>query len=148
MVDAGVIVPLSEDAKKEGIIDVSQFGKKSYKMRYRAEIVKKNQEYLKKFKPYCFTCAYKDLQEAQESKARSLNRIHMSDHFEVKLDLESYGKESHFKLLSVIDHPEEILLDGLKKEIVRKELYEYQCKARGFGLSMFTPLKVIRDVKE
>jgi len=139
-----IITPLKQEHKDQGIIDVGM-GHRNYRFKYRKLIIAAEQEHKRTHKPYCFRCAYIDLEQQQEKEWRSKGArtgVQTQENVPITLNLKDYGEDKRFKLLGTSPLPEEILQDGLKNEIIRKQWAEYQCKIRGCGHSVLQPIKI------
>ena len=141
MVDGQIIVPLKQELKDDGYVDVG-FKTKNERQKIRKKIIAKEQEFVKKHKPYCFRCAYADLQEKQEQlfKRGKGGKAKFEEDVKVDLDLESYGKISRFKLLSESPVREHKLIDGIKTFIETALLKRFRCKERGCSIKVQTDL--------
>jgi len=132
--------PIEEDKE---YIDITKKNK-SQKEQLRQQITLLQQKNHEQYKPYCFRCAYLDIQEEQariwKNKGTTAGAKNQDD-TKVALDLEKYSEPSRFKKIGESPIKETKLLDGIKIWVEQNKYIEYSCKERGCRISIQTPIK-------
>ena len=137
--------PLTEAEKRE-FIDVRN---QTPRQAFRRHMDKTKGEYTRKHKPFCERCATFDFQDALAKHVReSVRRQKVSNYTEALNastmdfhDLNQYGADVRFELLSRKEHFETV---RIQLTTVREQtgwMLDYRCKIRQCGHSVFVPLK-------
>lgn len=137
--------PLTEAEKRE-FVDIRQL---SPKQAFRRQLAKVKFEHDRKHKPFCERCAMFDFQDylantlretVRRQKVTNVTEALNSSTIEMP-DFNKYGAEDRFDLLR-----KEAQFETVKANltVIREQTgwrYEYQCKIRQCGHSVFVPLE-------
>lgn len=136
----------TEDEKKDFI----EVGKKSPTDKFLGQVAAKQQEFLRKYLPYCSRCAYADYEQTikQKFEANASMVNGAADNLPLKVDLDKYGDISRFELVDVRDVREDKLLDGIRNTVVTGKEYLFKCKTRGCGHAVFVDNLHIADAEK
>ncbi len=115
---------------------------------FRKERIAKEQEYVKLHKPYCARCADLDFTDMWEDKkkelARKVSKDGLVDETKIafsKPDLDKYGDMDRFEKKTESPIIREVVVDGVKVPKLVGHYHEYECKIRGCGMAVSTPLQ-------
>jgi len=145
---------------KDGFIDISKEG---YEAKFHKLLARKQQEYVKAFKPFCMKCALNDFEDAVKLLGMEWNRKRnrLSEEYKYQVgnekeygnvvedigDLDKYGDPKHFKLLSSTERKES---DPVRKGHMITVGYDldYVCKKYDYGVTVFIPIEMWEKEKQ
>ena len=147
---SGIIRPATEAEKKDYI----EIGSRNFRDEFRMKAVQKEQEHVKKFKPYCFKCAMMDFNIKVDNYIRKLKNVaegsatvENTERLKMKpVDLDKYGEKSYFNMDEPIEVRETQVLDGIKQpNVLINYKVKFTCKNRGHPRTIFFPLDVYKE---
>jgi hypothetical protein len=139
----GIIRPATQAEKN----DFNVIGEGDFKNNFLALLSNKQQEYQKKYQPFCFRCALLDIEDKYQSALKEMQRIDGSTNptdkrlSQINTNMDSYADASRFELLDEAEIEEMRLVNGDKVKVVTGVYLNYKCKHRGCGISIDVPKK-------
>jgi hypothetical protein len=137
-----IIQPIKSEIDPE-IIDIG-FKRKTEREKFIVLLVEKEQEFVRKHKPYSYRCAKADFEAEQERIFKTKGRS-VADRIEnVKInnfDFDQYGEDKRFKLIKTEPAMETKLMDGIKASIQTGEYNFYQDKQFGNKIAVWVPVE-------
>lgn len=121
--------------------DFVEVGSKNYLDRFLAVLANKQQEYLKKFTPFCTHCAKVDFEKKVKDIAEEAQYGNLDDNSKL-LDsnlLDKYANRDRWEFIKSDDVREDKLLDGIRQTVITGKKYYFKCTARGCGYTVFVP---------
>lgn len=118
---------------------------------FNKAIAKKAMEFAKAFKPFDEPCARLDFRDKIETAQRESERKHgfVSDNLNIDIgNLDIYGDENRFELLDDQEAYVDKVIEGSRTQVVIGHTFDYKCKNRGHGISVFVPMREYLEMQE
>ena len=137
-------------------VDFKEIKSKDFQHEFRQKLIKKEQEYVKAHKPFCFRCAKLDFESKVTDRITEAGRVSGDLSLEqlktMKIDtshLDDYGKPEIFtKFKDDKDVIENKVIDGIRSPFMVGTNESYKCKKRGCVRIVFVPLvKIIKKAE-
>ena len=145
MVEATILRQQTEEEKRQ----FKEIGSKDFQSEFRKKLIKKEQEYVKVHKPFCYRCAKMDFEDRIAKSVKESGRVSGELTLEqiksMKIDigdLENYGKPEKFtKHKENQEIIENKIMDGIRTPVVVGHNESFKCKKRGCIRTIFMPLE-------
>lgn len=145
MVDTTMFRAMSSEESK----DYTMVGKKTPWEEFLKGLAVVEQKFAKEHKPFDGQCAKQDFKDemrrVETESIRSIGFVQEADLRAIKLDLDSYGKESRFELLSEDEDMQDKVIEGMRTQVSIGWTLKYRCKNRGHGVSVFVPNSIYSE---
>lgn len=131
--------------------DYVELGQTSILEIFQAKLAEKVTEAMKEYKPYDKYGARMDFEEQIAKYKVDLSTTIDRKNFNKKItipDLDKYGDDDRFELLSVENVNEDKLLDGMRTNTMIGKYFNYKSKVRGNGISVFVPKADLEAVEK
>lgn len=132
-------------------IDYTEVGALTPTKVFNKQLVDVAQEFAKNHKPFDLQCARLDFRDKIEQMEKESERRHgyiKVDEMKINFgDLKKYGDESRFELVKEEEaYGDKLNDDGKKVQGQIGWTFDYVCKERGHGISVFIPLEKYSEV--
>ena len=144
----GTIERQSTEIEKQDFIVL---GTKTVFSVFNEQLAFKELEWGKKFVPFDSVCARLEFRDKVEQAEKESQRIYGFVKQDLKIeigDLDKYANKDRFELLEDQEDKEQILVNGLRTNIITGHTLSYKCKSRGHGIAVFIPIADYEKLKK
>lgn len=141
MVDNPTIFRPRTPAEKLDFADVSKRSRDATpEFRIRKILEKHQQDATKAHIPFCYRCAKLDAQDRIDKAEKEVARGGIVDNKDLSINPDPYYSMKRFELLDSAEARERTIIGTSSTMAVIGTHYNFQCRARGCGISVFVPV--------